>query len=126
MKKSEIIKLINENLCLYYLNKNKEINNNEKHCDKIVLSKEEIFVNNKNIIYKCPIQFRIELNLESNDDSLLFMHNLLLIGLLQGETQSMDTNMVATNYFTVRVKNQLVNPNFFNWSFNIIFSRKAI
>lgn len=122
--KEDLIKSINESICLYYINldmfdEKLDVNDLKKFCEKIQISKDDELLNSKNIIFKCPIELDLNMSVLNKADlngEIIFMHLIALSGLLN--IQKLDND---SSYILVKIKNKLIYPNIANWSLKVLF-----
>ena len=122
--KEDLIKSINESICLYYINldmfdQKLDVNDLKKFCEKIQISKDDELLNSKNIIFKCPIELDLNMSVLNKADlngEIIFMHLIALSGLLN--IQKLDND---SSYILVKIKNKLIYPNIANWSLKVLF-----
>ena len=122
--KEDLIKSINESICLYYIDldmfdQKLDANDLKKFCEKIQISKDDELLNSKNIIFKCPIELDLNMSVLNKADlngEIIFMHLIALSGLLN--IQKLDND---SSYILVKIKNKLIYPNIANWSLKVLF-----
>ncbi len=121
--KDDLVKSINESICLYYVNlelsaQYSDVNELKKFCEKIQISKNDKLVLSKSTIFKCPIQLDLNMSVINNSDlngDKLFMHLIILSGVFNGENSADN----YSDYFLVNIKNKLIYPNIANWSLKV-------
>jgi hypothetical protein len=111
--KEDLIKSINESICLYYINlemfdQKLDVNDLKKFCEKIQISKDDKLLNSKNIIFKCPIELDLNISLLNKADlngEMIFMYLIALSGLLKTQNLDNESNNilpVATSWTNPR------------------------